>query len=133
VGQVVAVACSSFHYVVVVASCWDSSDKLMAVEVIHKVMAVCNDQEGAGSYALASIVRSLVASDEGGSSLRLVASTAAASAAVMAEADSVFYVFAVVLLVEQISVDGEVIETPIRCLVTLSSHGKRPGLSSILS
>lgn len=101
----------------------------LPVEVIHKVMAVYNDQEEAGSYALASIVRSLVASDEGGSSLRLVASTAAASAAVMAEADSEFYVFAVVPLVEQISVDGVVIETPIRCPDTKVESNKRESIN----
>lgn len=88
----------------------------LPVEVTHKVMAACSDQVGAGSYAVASIVHSLVASDDEDSSLHPVASTAAAVAsAVMAEADSEFYAIASVALVEQISVDEEAIETPILC------------------
>lgn len=59
---VVVAACSSFHYAAaVVASCSGSSGKLMAVEVIHKVMEACR---AVGNYAVASIVRSSVAFDD---------------------------------------------------------------------
>ena len=79
-------------------------------------MAACNVQVEAGSYAVASIVHSLVASDDEGSFLHLEAKIAAVAAnAVTVEADSELYAIAFVALVEQFSVDGEAIETPTRC------------------
>lgn len=78
-------------------------------------MAVCNDQEEAGNYGVASIVRNSGASDDEDSFLRPVASIAvAAASAATVEADFEFYAIAFVALVEQISVGEEAIETPTR-------------------
>lgn len=74
----------------------------------------CRDRVGAGSYVVASIVHSSVASDGVGSFELRVASTAVASVAT-AEADSGFYAVAMRALVERFSAGAVAIETPTRC------------------
>lgn len=74
-------------------------------------MAACR---AAGSCAVASIVRSSVASDGGGSCERQAASTAAACAALV-EADSVFYAPDSAALVERFSAGAAATETRTRC------------------
>lgn len=70
----------------------------------------------AGSYAVASIVRSSAASGGAGSFGHQAASIAVASA-VMLEAGSEFYALEFAVLAERFSVDAVAIETPIRCPV----------------
>lgn len=74
-------------------------------------MAACR---GAGSYAVASIVHSSVASDGEGSCEHQAASTAAASVALV-EADSGFYAPEFEALVVRSSAGVAATETPTRC------------------
>lgn len=78
-------------------------------------MAACRGQVETGNYAVASIVRSSVASDGADSSWRRAASTAAC--AVVAEADFEFYAIAFEALAGRSSVDAEETATQIPCPV----------------
>lgn len=87
--------------------------------MIHKVTAACKGRVGAGNYAVASIVHSSVASDDGGSFWHQAASTAAASV-VLVEAGSEFYAIDSAELVGRSSAeDAVVIATPTRCPVKI--------------
>lgn len=77
-------------------------------------MAACRGLEGAGNYAVASIVHSSVASDDGGSFQHQAASAVVACVA-MAEADSEFYAIGFEALLGRFSVGAAEIETPTRC------------------